>query len=206
MESGKRETGNREPGEGAEPKRLRGHIRVAAILQAAGGLFAEQGYDAVTMTEIAARSQTAIGSLYRFFPTKEVLADALLKRFGERIDAELAELARQARDLPLDALADALVAHALAWAPERAAALVLIEARQIGGARRGQIRQRMQQRAEDIVRGVNPGLTDGAAATRAKVLRRLIKSVAADCDEGSAYLAEMRALFLLYLRERVSGA
>jgi len=200
------EIDKREPGEGAEPKRLRGHIRVAAILQAAGALFAEQGYDAVTMTEIAARSQTAIGSLYRFFPTKEVLADALLKRFGERVDTELAELARKASSVPLDALADALVAHALAWGPERAAALVLIEARQIGGARRGQIHQRIQQRAEDIVRGVNPNLPEDAAAARAKVLRRLIKSAAADCDEGPIYLAEMRALFLLYLRERVARA
>ena len=37
------------------------------------------------MTEIAARSNTAIGSLYRFFPTKEVLADALLDRYWEQL-------------------------------------------------------------------------------------------------------------------------
>ena len=37
----------------------------------------EKGYDAATMTEIAARSGTAIGSLYRFFPSKESLSDAL---------------------------------------------------------------------------------------------------------------------------------
>jgi AcrR family transcriptional regulator len=59
-----------------EPKRQRGHLRVAAILEAGVAVFTEKGYDAATMTEIAARSGTAIGSLYRFFPSKDVLADA----------------------------------------------------------------------------------------------------------------------------------
>jgi len=56
--------------EAVAPKRQRGRERVAAILDAAAQLFIEQG-QAVTMTEIAARSGTAIGSLYRFFPTRE---------------------------------------------------------------------------------------------------------------------------------------
>src|SRR6266700_1792371 len=60
------------------PKRQRGRLRVAAILQSAREVFMEKGYDAATMTEIAARSGTAIGSLYRFFPSKESLSDALL--------------------------------------------------------------------------------------------------------------------------------
>ena len=64
------------------PKRERGRQRVAAIMDAAVELFSEKGYDAATMTEIAARSSTAIGSLYRFFPSKEALADALLQRYG----------------------------------------------------------------------------------------------------------------------------
>src|ERR1700749_522595 len=54
-----------------EPKRARGRARVEAILVAAGQVFAEQGYDRATMTEIAARSSTAIGSLYRLFPAQE---------------------------------------------------------------------------------------------------------------------------------------
>jgi AcrR family transcriptional regulator len=40
-------------------------------------------YDQAKMTEIATRSNTAIGSLYRFFPSKEALAqhgDSLAQR------------------------------------------------------------------------------------------------------------------------------
>lgn len=70
------------------PKRQRGRERVARILETAGEVFLEKGVDGATMTEIAARSGTAIGSLYRFFPTKESLATTLLERFiHDRLDA-----------------------------------------------------------------------------------------------------------------------
>src|ERR1700734_338123 len=87
-----------------EPKRERGRTRVAAILDAGGAVFAEKGYDAATMTEIAARSNTAIGSLYRFFPTKEVLADALLERYAQQLMERFAALAQAASAMTLDAL------------------------------------------------------------------------------------------------------
>lgn len=196
--------------EGAAPKRLRGHLRVAAILQTASALFAEKGYDGVTMTEIAARSNTAIGSLYRFFPNKENLADALLKRYGDRIDAELAALAQKAAQIPLEGLADALVDHALAWAPDRAAALVLIEARNMAGAQREKIREQMRRRVGEIVAAVNPGLPEAEVATKAAMLRQLLKSTAANAGDGSeaarAVVQEMRELVRLYLNARVTKA
>src|SRR5258707_10089695 len=92
-----------------EPKRARGRARVEAILLAASRVFAEQGYDRATMTEIAARSSTAIGSLYRFFPTKESLGEALLQRFLERMSSAVDEVADRAAGLTPDALADALI-------------------------------------------------------------------------------------------------
>ena len=60
------------------PQRRNGKLRVAAILKAGAAVIAEKGYEAATMAEIAARSSTKIGSLYRFFPNKEVLANALI--------------------------------------------------------------------------------------------------------------------------------
>jgi len=88
-----------------EPKRQRGRIRVAAIMDAAIAVFKEKGYDAATMTEIAARSGTAIGSLYRFFPTKEALADALLRQYTQHALDGLADLRARAGGMALDELA-----------------------------------------------------------------------------------------------------
>ena len=64
------------------PRRRRGEVRVAALLKSAAATFAEKGYEAATMTEIAARADAAIGSLYQFFPSKEAVAAALLERYG----------------------------------------------------------------------------------------------------------------------------
>src|SRR5580698_9442462 len=77
------------------PQRRRGHERVAALLEAAAACFVEKGYDAATMTEIAARAGAAIGSLYQFFPTKEALASALLDGYAEALYARMDALAVQ---------------------------------------------------------------------------------------------------------------
>jgi AcrR family transcriptional regulator len=190
--------------EGVEPKRRRGHLRVAAILQTASDLFAEQGFDAVTMTAVAARSGAAIGSLYRFFPTKEALADALLRRFSERIEEDLAALAREAETLPVEAFADNFFDHALAWAPDRAAALALIEARHIGGAERERLRTTLRQRIAEAISRINPGLPPDRVAPKARVLQQLFKLVAANAGEGAAVLDELRALMRRFLKEQVA--
>ena len=41
-------------------------------------VIAEKGFKVATMAEIATRSGTKIGSLYRFFPNKESLADTIV--------------------------------------------------------------------------------------------------------------------------------
>jgi AcrR family transcriptional regulator len=61
------------------------------ILEAASAAFAERGL-AVTMDEIAARAEVGVGTVYRRFPDKELLIEALLE---DRL-AELVEHAEQA--------------------------------------------------------------------------------------------------------------
>src|SRR5258708_20253019 len=78
------------------PQRKPGRRRVAALLEAAGAVFAEKSYDAATMTEVAARAGSAIGSLYQFFPTKELLADALIPQYAPPPSTPLASLAGRA--------------------------------------------------------------------------------------------------------------
>jgi len=48
------------------------------ILEAALDLLAERGYRAASMPEIARAAGTAVGNLYRYFPSKEALLDAAL--------------------------------------------------------------------------------------------------------------------------------
>jgi AcrR family transcriptional regulator len=66
----------------AGPRRQeRGQRRIAAILDAAAALFAVRGVEGTTMSAIAERSRTSIGSLYQFFPNREALVEALAEQY-----------------------------------------------------------------------------------------------------------------------------
>ena len=61
------------------------------------------------MAEIAARSNTKIGSLYRFFPNKEVLANALIAQYHEGVHNAFDELDSRIQSLSISSLADFLL-------------------------------------------------------------------------------------------------
>src|ERR1700760_4255769 len=91
------------------PRRARGQLRVEALLAAAAEVFVAKGFDAATMTEIAAQSESSIGSLYQFFRTKEAVAEALVRAQVDALWMRLGGLAERA-----SALATPELAHALA--------------------------------------------------------------------------------------------
>ncbi len=60
-----------------QPKQKRGQARVEKILLAAAEVFTEVGYTAATTQQIADRANTAIGSIYQFFPDKLAIFHAI---------------------------------------------------------------------------------------------------------------------------------
>jgi AcrR family transcriptional regulator len=62
------------------PQQARSWERFNRILDAAAELFTEIGYESVTTDDIAARAETSVGGLYRFFPDKLAVFCALLDR------------------------------------------------------------------------------------------------------------------------------
>jgi AcrR family transcriptional regulator len=60
-----------------QPKQQRGKQRVIKILTAAAEVFAQVGYNAATTQQIADRANTAVGSIYQFFPDKLAIFHAL---------------------------------------------------------------------------------------------------------------------------------
>ncbi|NIH83896.1 TetR/AcrR family transcriptional regulator [Amycolatopsis granulosa] len=61
----------------------------AKILDAAARLFYEQGVHAVGVNEIAAEAKASKLSLYRYFPSKNALVEAMLAEHSDRIHAWL---------------------------------------------------------------------------------------------------------------------
>jgi len=81
-----------------EPRPLRrdAEVNLSRILVAARDVFAEHGYDA-SMEEIAVRADVGVGTLYRRFPNKADLLNAVVKAAHERkqqiAEAVLADVA-----------------------------------------------------------------------------------------------------------------
>ncbi len=68
------------------PQQDRSTRRVGAFLESAEALFAEQGFEAATMTAIAERTGSSIGALYSYFPDKRSIAIALLDTYAAQIE------------------------------------------------------------------------------------------------------------------------
>ena len=185
------------------PVRRRGHARVAAILDAGSALFRERGFEAATMTEIAARSRTAIGSLYRFFPSKEALADALLVRFAEDALARLAAIEEQAAGRDVATLADALVRYRLGLAAERGDAIGLVEQGGDRGGKREQFRRLLREGIARTLRAALPTLQAEQSERAGAVVLALLKGIAPGDDEprgpDDAPVAEFRHALVAYL-------
>lgn len=67
-----------------------------AIVAAASKLFQEFGYEGASMNELAARLQGSKATLYRYFPSKELLFDAVVRA------SSTSNLAKAAEDLQAD--------------------------------------------------------------------------------------------------------
>jgi AcrR family transcriptional regulator len=67
-----------------------GDVRRAAILDAAGAVFFERGYDATSTLEIARRAKTSKRALYELFSSKEGILAALIRAASCRMQAPLA--------------------------------------------------------------------------------------------------------------------
>ncbi len=81
------------------PRREREKLRQRQeILAAALELFAQKGYHHVSMQEVAEKAEFAIGTLYKFFRSKEELYKALVLEQCDRFEAELSQALAGAGD------------------------------------------------------------------------------------------------------------
>jgi len=151
----------------------------ARIAEAAFALFAEKGYEATSMRDIATRAGCAVGLLYRYFPRRESFA---LELYREQATAAEARAAKLRGTTLAERLGETLRARVAIARPHRE---VL---RALGGAgldRHGEV-------------GV---LSPGTADIRASTERRLQLVVDGASDKPPAPLDEalVRLLFFVEL-------
>src|ERR1700691_3272379 len=187
------------------PQRANGKLRVAAILEAAAAVIGEKGYEGATMAEIAARSGTKIGSLYRFFPNKESVADTILVGARENIDAVFDRFDARVTVLSIRALADDLMAVIFELFT-RPAFMQLLDAGQDWSVKREEFRSALQQRTAKTLMIHTPRLSKKSAGDIALVILLNVKAVATHqvlFDAASSAPDEFRDMTRLYLQSRL---
>lgn len=97
-----------------QPQQKRGKQRVEKILIAAAEVFAEAGFAAATIQQIADRANTAVGSIYQFFPDKLTIFQTLLDKhhqYTELLEAEF--FAGDLHRALIDRISDYIDAYAI---------------------------------------------------------------------------------------------
>jgi len=99
--------------------------RTDSLLDAALAVFDELGYGATPVPAIAQRAGVAVGSIYRYFPGKEQLANALYRREKQRMAATLFD--GLSLDGPAEDVFRAVWARLGSFAADHPAALCFLE-------------------------------------------------------------------------------
>lgn len=107
--------------------------RPAEILDAALKLFAEKGFAATTMAELAAMAGVTAGTIYRYFPSKDALIDAVVDRHLDFTWARGREIAEAYGTRTAREIVELLMRRwAAALTQPEAAALLLVMVREAG--------------------------------------------------------------------------
>ena len=195
------------------PRLQRGHERVSALLAAAAAVFVERGYDGATMTEIAARAGASIGSLYQFFPTKTLVAEALHMQELEALSGVIEGLSGVAPGSLAD-VAGLLFDGLVAFLADHPAFLAMAERRDIDPARKAETRRAMLEQIGALLALASPPPSVARREAVSVLLLTLMKAaVSLQAAQGGVaapeLVAELRAMAVKHFADaepRVSSA
>jgi AcrR family transcriptional regulator len=192
------------------PQRKHGERRVTALLDAADAVIVEHGYGGATMTLIAERAGSSIGTVYQYFSDKDAIVYALGARYAEEMASLWPPLAEQLRPLDLDAFVDTLMQALVLFMTERPAYVHLIEAPK-QYKRDDKTRFRLRESFAALLRDRDPQLMPKAAYFVTSVTLRIIMGLAQDYgrvkrDERERLVEEFTSALNAYLRRALRGA
>ncbi|MBO0751380.1 MAG: TetR/AcrR family transcriptional regulator [Bradyrhizobiaceae bacterium] len=192
-----------------EPRREAGRQRVAELMDAAAAVIQERGFEAATMAEIAARADAKIGSLYRFFPSKEAVADALTQHYAEVLQAEYDAIHARAAVATPEELADLLIDLIVRRYPQTRAMTALLDSRSDWTEIRRRFRAVALAGIRTALKACAPDLDDREADDVAAVVLNNMKTMVGmtmkDAPTSPGAPDELRLMNRLYLAARLAS-
>jgi AcrR family transcriptional regulator len=189
----------------------RSRARLRRVLDAADELLSREGAEAFSTTRVAELAGVSIGSVYRFFPGKEAIVEALAVRYWSDFEDLVAGVTesdeRQPLDDPVGAVLDVLVAGFRA----RPGFLSLW----FGGLRTEQVRDATRPTRTAIARSIERMLgrhwPNASPRTRARVAEMAVlagdgllrEAFRRDRRGDAAVLAESKVMLSAYITQRL---
>jgi len=197
------------------PRQARSAARVELLLGVAEEVFEEIGYDAATTNLVAARAGVPVGTLYRWFPDKGALAEALTDRYLERLVGLSREMLTDID--PGERIGDFIhrVVNQLVeeTRKDRALPALLVSAMVPGGrsAAGERLRTGLQGHIRSLIELRVPGIADDLRDRTAEVcvtLAHLVIAAAANADDEQRdeLTAEYVDVLLAYLEAKFPAA
>ena len=190
-----------------KPQQQRGEQRMAAMLDAAAGVFAESGFEAATMTIIAERSGSSIGALYQYFPNKLSLARALREHYGEEMAGLWKALTVDAAQLSVVTLVDRIFELMIGFFDQHPAYFTLLNAT-LDYQRDAAAQHRLRATFGAVLRQKKPELDEAEAIRVATVSLQIVKGLnplygKASAAERKALVTEFKLALVQYLKVRL---
>ncbi len=158
-------------------ERLSREDRRESILDAAGEVFTTKGFDATRMEDVAHVAGIAKGLLYKHFPSKDALFDALVDRQGGRYVADLRALLG-ATDVPAGP-EDATRRGLALWLRQFSSDRVTFQLTDPGSHRAyDRLRDQMRAAIAEGIRAVDPAIDPGTEWLTAAAVQGAAESVA----------------------------
>jgi AcrR family transcriptional regulator len=190
------------------PIQERGEKRVAELLQAAAAIFAEVGFEAATMRDIAERAGASIGSLYQFFPSKEVVARELKTQYCRELKELWAGLVAVSAKTTTSRLVDQFLNVTMRAIEEHPAIIRLMDApRSTNPA--ADIRESLRQQLVELFLTRKPRMSPIKAHRYAEITVQMVRAllwlyVDAEPSEQQALVAEIKSALVTYLSPRLA--
>jgi len=175
---------------------------VAGFLRAAASVITEMGYDRATMSAIAGRSRSCIGSLYQFFPNKRSVAEALRAQYIKDVEQSWTSLGHQAASLSAENLACRLVSLQIESVNSHPELLALLDVPPT--AHTPKRRELIRAHIANVLMAHKPHLSKSTALRVASVVQQVSKALLAlyartDADGKLAIVEEFKFVLAGYL-------
>jgi AcrR family transcriptional regulator len=175
------------------------------FLDTAEIIIAQSGYEATTMTAIAEQSGASIGALYRYFPDKPAVAQALYTRYANEIEGYFQPLIATAESMPPKRFASQLIDLMVRFLEERPAYWPLSSA-PIKFSRSASSRLNFRYQFCRLFMAKSPWLSEKRALLITNVALQLVKGLKTlylDCPikERPSVVTEFKKILADYLND-----